>query len=156
IDMAMTNTRVWALSEDHRQQLEAWLVDFDQAWDEDRLPARLAELPPGHPLRLPALIEMAKIDLEHRWQRGRREGVEDSLRRFPELGTSGTVSVDLLQAEYEIRQHLGDPAALTDLERRFPTQAGALRQLVEQGSVASTGPPTRATPIPVSSTFPGP
>src|SRR5947208_10857092 len=96
------------LSDADRRILEAWLVEFDQAWHEDRLASGAGELPPsGHALRLPALVEMVKIDLERQWQRGRRVVLEDYLRSYPELGTPATVSVDLLHAEYEARRRAG-------------------------------------------------
>src|SRR4051794_30757750 len=161
--MAATNTKVWALPEDQRHLLESWLVDFDQSWDEGRLSARAGTLPPtGNPLRLPALIEMVKIDLERNWQGGRRVGIEAYLQRFPELGTPRNVPVDLLQAEYEVRQQFGDSASLTDLERRFPERAAQLHRLLEEGVQSLPGPVavpipvTQATPAPHGSTYSGP
>ena len=62
-----------------------------------------------------ALIEMVKIDLERRWQRGERVGLADYLRDYPELGTPQTVSADLVRAEYDVRRQFGervDPVAL--------------------------------------------
>jgi hypothetical protein len=85
-------------------------------------------------LRLPALLEMIKIDLEHRWQRGQRAKVEAYLKAFPELAEPGRVPADLLLAEYEARQQSGGTADLADFERRFPRQAQELRQLVASAS----------------------
>src|SRR5437764_738404 len=63
--MAAGPERLATLTDAERGLLEAWLVEFDQAWQDGRLAARVAELPlAGHPLRLPALCEMVKIDLE--------------------------------------------------------------------------------------------
>ena len=51
---------------------------------------RLFPSPPsptvGSPLRLPALVELIKIDLERQWQLGKQPTIESYLAAFPELG----------------------------------------------------------------------
>jgi HEAT repeat protein len=123
-----------ALSESERCQLEGWLADFDLTWAATRLSERAGALPPG-PLREAALVEMVKIDLERRWQRGERPAVEDYLRAFPELGTPDTVAADLLLAECEVRQQCGEPPDAARLAQRFPGRAEEVLRLVAQ-----TGP----------------
>src|SRR5207248_662799 len=114
-----------------RRVLESWLVEFDQAWQQDSLAERVRRLPPqGSPLRLPALVEMVKIDLEHQWQQGRRPRIEAYLHFYPELGTPETAPADLLQAEYEVRQQFGDTASMADFAQRFPRQVERLRELI--------------------------
>src|ERR1700680_2791097 len=108
--MAALNPRLADLSDDDRQVLESWLVEFDQRWDEGLLASRVEQIPPGSSWRLPALAEMGKIDLERQWQRGRHISLESSLAQFPELGSPGDVSADLIQAEYEVRREFGAPA----------------------------------------------
>ena len=62
--MTSGESHLAALSAANRQVLEGWLVEFDQSWADGRLAARVQQLPPvGHPLRLPALLEMVKIDI---------------------------------------------------------------------------------------------
>jgi hypothetical protein len=108
-------------------------VDFDQSWHAGRLAERVRELPPAQdPLRLPALIELVKIDLEKQWQRGHRVVLESYLQLYPELGTPDTIGADLIYAEHRIkRQHDEDPE-LTEFDRRFPCQIDALRRFVAQ------------------------
>jgi hypothetical protein len=134
--MAITNSQLWGLSDEQRDVLEGWLVEFEQGWREGRLAARVRELPAG-PLRIPAMVELAKIDLERNWQNGRRVTVEDYLRDYPELGDPDTVPGDLLQAKYEVRQRHGLGTALDTFARRFPRRAEDLRRLVEQGPMPS-------------------
>jgi serine/threonine protein kinase len=101
--------RLLALAGEQRLQLEAWLAEFEEAWDEDLLAARVERLPPpGHPLRLPALIELVKIDLERSRQRGRQLRLADYVARYPELGPAETLPSDLLQAEEEIRRQFNE------------------------------------------------
>jgi serine/threonine protein kinase len=129
--MTVTSAHLAGLSGEKRQALEAWLVEFDLSWDEDRLGSWLRRLPPrGDCLRLPALVEMVKIDLERRWQRGQRAKLEAYASALPELGTPERLPADLLLAEYEARLHCGATADLADFARRFPRQAEELRLLV--------------------------
>jgi tetratricopeptide (TPR) repeat protein len=94
--------RLLQLAPADRLQLETWLAEFEENWDEHRLTIQVERLPPpGHPLRLPALIELVKIDLERQWQHGRRLRVADYLQRYPELGPAAAPS-DLLLAEGEL------------------------------------------------------
>jgi hypothetical protein len=92
--MVDINARLAALSDEDRQALEAWLVAFEQDWDEGRLARDAQRIPPASAWRLPALAEMVKIDLERQWQRGRRVSMESYLQQFPEPGSSGAVPAD--------------------------------------------------------------
>jgi serine/threonine protein kinase/WD40 repeat protein len=156
--MAITNPRVWDLSDEQQNRLEGWLSEFDRSWEAGRLPARVEQLPAG-PLRFPALVEAVKIDLERNWQQGRHVSVESYLRDYPELGTADTVPGDLLQAEWEARQRDGDMAAMAKLTARFPRRAEELRQLPQPGPAAvETGLRTRTAvpgPPPPAHSAPG-
>src|SRR5947209_8768519 len=119
--MATSEAHLAALTDEQRLLLEAWLVDFDLSWDESQLGSWARRLPPpGDPLRRPALVEMVKIDLEHRWQRGRRARLEGYLKALPELGAAADLPADLLLAEYEARGQCGAAADLAEFARRFP------------------------------------
>jgi hypothetical protein len=52
--------RLLQLAPADRLRLEAWLAEFEEAWEEHRLAAQVA--------RLPALLELVKIDLERNLQ----------------------------------------------------------------------------------------
>jgi serine/threonine-protein kinase len=104
--------RLLELSPPDRLQLEAWLAEFEEGWDEHLLAGRVGRLPPaGQPLRLPALIELVKIDLERNWQRGRHLTLADYLARYPELGPAEALPPDLLLAEEEVCRQFGEVAA---------------------------------------------
>ena len=79
--MAAANPKILELDDNDRRLLESMLLEFDQTWTEDRLAKRLGELPPDSPLRLPALVEMVKIELEHQWKRGRQLTIEATVVR---------------------------------------------------------------------------
>src|SRR5271166_4526972 len=128
--MTSSEPHLAELSDDARQRLEGWLVEFDRSWSGGRLLLWLGQLPPGNSLRRPALIEMVKIDLERRWRRGQRLCLEAYAKALPELGPTDRLPADLILAEYEARQQCGAPADLTEFARRFPRQADELRLLV--------------------------
>jgi hypothetical protein len=131
--MRTTGAHLAELTDDLRQMLETWLVEFDLSWDENRLGLWVHRLPPrGDRLRRPALIEMLKIDLERRWQRGQRVSLENYLSVLPELGAPDRLPADLVLAEFEARQQCGSPADLAEFAQRFPRQADQLRRLVRQ------------------------
>ncbi len=157
--MAVANAGLRRLSPQERRVLERWLLEFDQGWADGLLEERARTLPPaGTPLRLAALAELVKIDLEHQWRAGRRPRLEEYLRRFPELGDPGAVAPDLIQAEYEVRKQFGDPADLADFRRRFPRQADELGRLLSEARAvisdaelvrpAGDTKPPQATPPP--------
>ncbi len=159
--MAAANTHLLKLPEAQRQILEAWLMDFERSWHPTRLAARVRELPPpGHPLHLPGLTELVKIDLERQWQQGNQVSLESYLKQYPELGTADTVSADLIQAEYEVRRQFGAPADLSAFARRFPHQAEKLRQLVAAAQVLASGSKSlqdsEVTLVPRRQASPGP
>jgi hypothetical protein len=98
------------LSADECSLLDAWLRDFESAWDKGALVKTARDLPPGGPLRRVALIELIKIDMRRRWQRGKHPPLETYLKAFPELGAARTAPLELIQAEYEARMQAGAPA----------------------------------------------
>jgi serine/threonine protein kinase len=127
--MAANDPRHDTLSREHQKQLEGWLIDFDRRWCPELMRVRAPALPADAPWRLPALIEMVKIDLERRWQRGERVVLADYLRDYPELGTPQTVAADLIRAEYDVRRQFGetvDPVAFLGLYGARNVELGAL------------------------------
>ena len=62
----MATTDLLELSQSDRETLEAWLVEFDTAWQEDALATWVTSRLPGldQRLRRTALAEMVKVDLE--------------------------------------------------------------------------------------------
>lgn len=92
----MANPTLSAICDRDRETLEGWLVAFEQAWTEDAFAEWVAnKLPaPGSPMRLSAMIEMVKVDLERQWQRGNQLTVGSYLERFPELGDHTTAPAE--------------------------------------------------------------
>lgn len=116
--------RLWAAVGGH---LEA----FARAWEAPGAPPDPAAfLPAGPPhLRALVLVEIIKLDLDHRIGRGLDRTVEDYLADFPELAEVGPPA-DLLYEDYHLRRRAGRPADPEDYFRRFPARAADLARLV--------------------------
>ncbi len=126
-----TEVHLARLSNEKRQELESWLLDFDLSWDEHQLSSWVKKLPPkGDGLRRPALIELVKIDMDRRWQHGQKARLEAYVKAMPELGPTDTLPIDLVLAEYEARQESGATVELVEFEQRFPHQAETLHRLL--------------------------
>ena len=130
--MADSGDKLAILPEAERERLEALLMEFDQAWEPEKLARQVSELSSeASDFRQAALEELVKIDVERQWQVGNPQKVEDYLAQFPELGTRQTVAVGLLHAEYDARRQ-GDAAAdFSDFQRRFPHLAGQLEEVAQ-------------------------
>ena len=121
------------------------------AWSEGGEPPPLGEfLPTGPPLRRMVLIELVKVDLEHRWRSaGHRKLLEDYCRQFPELEAGEGLPADLIYEEYHVRRQAGEQVDLRDYRERFPLQGTNLEQLLQTESpqlttaLVSQGPPAK-------------
>jgi hypothetical protein len=111
------------LSAQDRHRLDSWMQAFGQGWDERRWARSIDRLPADGPLRRPALVEMAKIDLARRWQAGRKIAIDYYVTAHPELSVDGQPSLDLLAAERQVREQFGDDAGPTTLADNHPALA---------------------------------
>jgi serine/threonine protein kinase len=129
---------------------------FKQAWQavgtsdgsvdlKDFLPAAQT------PLRMVVLLELIKTDLEIRWQRNRGLLLEHYLKEFPELGPAEALPLQLVRAEFRIRQLHGDKPSLASYQERFPGQFPELRRLLNETGVADKTPPELPVASPAES-----
>jgi eukaryotic-like serine/threonine-protein kinase len=137
--MGDLEARLADLSDEDRSLVESWLFEFDRGWHKEHLSEAVGKLPPpGSPLRLAALQELVKIDMERQWEHGRQVSVEGYLRAYPELGTIDTAPADLILKEYEIRRATGDSPKETTFFKRFPKQADQLRHMLKEAQRGET------------------
>jgi serine/threonine-protein kinase len=141
--MSVSDPRGDTLRSEHEEQLEGWLIEFDRRWSPEQMRLRVPALPAEAPWRLAALVEMAKIDLERRWQRGERVGLADYLRDYPELGTPHTVPADLIRAEYDVRRQFGETVDTVEFLAPYGTRSEELAPLL-----ADSPDPTVVAPRP--------
>lgn len=109
-------------------QLESALEAFLTAWDEGGIPnlsEYLESCDPAIQQRL--IVELIKVDLEQRWQRGLRRVIEDYRCDINNLDQY--ITAPLIFDEYHIRRQAEDEVSQADYFKRFPTHADELQRL---------------------------
>ena len=110
---------------------ERLLADFLAEWRAGRSPALEEFLArraaPGDEV----WIELLQADQEWRWLRGERPTAESYLVRFPRLRGNPELAMDLIFAEYMLRERFGDPPAPEDFLARYPQYSVELRRQIE-------------------------
>jgi serine/threonine protein kinase len=113
---------------------------FIAAWSHpDSEPPLVEFLPAGPPsLRRLVLIELIKVDLEHRWLNNRQPRlVEAYLAEFPEFSSDGA-PWDLIYEEFQVRREAGDKVKPDAYFARFPKQVEELRRLLHETDVVKS------------------
>src|SRR3954447_16110401 len=77
---------------------------FEESWARGETPAIEDYLPAEGSLRQGVLTELIHIDLEYRLKAGKNVRVEAYLQRFPELNQDSTAIVELILAEFRLRE----------------------------------------------------
>jgi tRNA A-37 threonylcarbamoyl transferase component Bud32 len=144
------------------ENLEQILNRFEDAWN-GPTPPRIEDflLPAGSPRRLPTLIELLKIDMTRRLERGERVRLEEMyLPRFHELGDAPSPLLDLVVYEYELRRHEPGLSCAEYLKRwpRFRDELARRLQMILQLQMFFNPTPDIAfhtLPLPAETPSPG-
>jgi hypothetical protein len=108
---------------------EQIIVRFEEAWQRGERPALDDYLPSGEAERRAVLADLVHVDLERRLKAGEFVRVEAYLAAYPpELAEDAGSVLDLLHAEYALRQRQQPRLGLAEYLRRFPQHAAALRE----------------------------
>ena len=126
---------------------EAVVRRFESAWRKPGRPDILHYLPTPRAGRTAVLYELVHVDLDLRLRTGEAARVEDYLSRFPDLARDRAAVVELIAAEYALRQQWRGSADPDEYPRRFPEYGDELRARLAVEPPAS-GPP-RALVVPV-------
>jgi serine/threonine protein kinase/formylglycine-generating enzyme required for sulfatase activity len=89
-------------------------------------------------LRLLAIHELIKTELEIRWRRRKDRFLEDYVHALPELGPLSSLPVELIYEEYRSRFLFGDKPKLESYRARFPTQYPGLQEYIRAHPIAGT------------------
>ena len=128
--MPALSETIAALPPLQRRMAEAWLTRFEENWHDQKLRECMAALPAQSSLRRPLLLAMIERDLSHQWDAGRKMLVEDYLKDFPELGFASDLPLELIAAEFNVRQSRGG-ADLSEFAERFPARVDDLYVLLK-------------------------
>ena len=114
----------WAGRNDHARCLWGLWRQGQQPSVEDFL----AEADIRDPDRIVAVL---RVDQWERWQLGQRVPAETYLDAFPAVRDQAEQAVELILAEYLLREELGEQPALKEYLGRFPQYAAALQLQLE-------------------------
>jgi len=99
---------------------EAFIDAFESAFAANPNVNLATFIPPSnHPLRLPVLEELVRIDLEHHWLRNEPRWLEDYLHLFPELFEASAAVRTLAFEEFRLRRRAGHAVHADEYRRRF-------------------------------------
>jgi eukaryotic-like serine/threonine-protein kinase len=107
-------------------ECESVIRRFEDAWREQERPDIGAYLGSDSPHSARLLVELVHIDLEFRLRAGDFARAEEYLARFPALGDPDLM-IDLLAAEFVLRNRHNPPAWPEEFWLRFPEYVPALR-----------------------------
>ncbi|WP_240963123.1 serine/threonine-protein kinase [Antrihabitans stalactiti] len=112
---------------------------FSAEWESSGLPPDFDTfLPDADAIRRSALIDMIRVDLEHRWLHARLpKRLTEYCAEFPELRLD-RLPPDLIRHEFVCRKRSGDHVDSKAYLQEFPVQAGRLKRLLDIHDDAST------------------
>ena len=116
------------------REVDALCDRFEEALRADKAGDWWDWLPPVGPARGQALVELARLDLEHRLRAGEPVRVEAYLARCPELKRDAEAVLALITREYEVRRLREPELTLADYDQRFPDLTWHLRQFDRPGA----------------------
>ncbi len=116
---------------------ESVIRRFEDAWRDQERPVIDDFRTSGSPHEVRLLVELVHIDMEFRLRAGDFARSEDYIARFPEL-SDPELELELLEAEYALRNRHTPPAWPEEFLLRFPSRMAELRtRLPVDGSTGS-------------------
>ncbi len=94
------------------------------------------------------LVSLLGLDLEKRWHAGQRLTIEDYLHRIPSLNERPELLLELLYAEWVLREQFGPKPTLEEYRGRFPALADSLGRLLWLHAALSQNERQTLPPIP--------
>jgi serine/threonine protein kinase len=128
-------------------QVEAFVNAWETGGEAPALARFLPERPPA--LRRLAIIELIKVDMEYRGQRGCLRSLEEYFAEFSEVRAAG-VPLDLVYEDYHVRRQSGETVDPRAYLEQFPQHAARLEKLLHinepyyKTTVCVKGPPMMA------------
>ncbi len=118
-------TQQWSALQDHME-------GFLEAWETGDNPPTIAEhLPQGNlALQVVAVVELIKIDLDHRHARNLWHPLEWYAQKYPEMLHAGEPPIDLIYEEFQVRKSAGEEVSPQEYFERFPKNREALGRLL--------------------------
>jgi serine/threonine protein kinase len=148
-DTEIPQTLSLELSSESWDALEVCLERFNEAWltAGDSFPAIAEFVPQRQGLRQLAIVELVKLDMEHRHTRQSLDTtLEDYAALFPELGGLERMPAELIYEEYLVRRQTDPQLKIDHYLKRFPKRATELLALCAVHEAPIHQPPLHQAP----------
>src|SRR5262245_37929546 len=130
--MAEAKQPVVDLSSGDWSRLELVVDRFEKAWLAGNQPLIDDFLPTDDLERRALIVELVHAELECRLKMGRQVGVEDYLRRYPELAADNQAALNLIAVEYDLRQRRDPAITPAEYALRFPQYQNQLASCLKK------------------------
>src|SRR5438132_12029192 len=124
--MSISDNHTKPLPRNDWDRIEEIVERFEEAWLGGQPPAIEEYLKPGDIDFRKLLVELVHADLECRLKAGEDVRVETYFERYPQIADDLKGALDLIAAEYKLRQRLEPNLTLQEYERRFPQHGAEL------------------------------
>jgi serine/threonine protein kinase/WD40 repeat protein len=134
--MSAANESAPGSAQKRREELEAVLDRFEEAWQQGQAPA----IEPFHaesPGNMFLLVELIKTDMEFRLKAGEEVRVESYLNQFTDVAKDDAAPLELIAREYDLRRQKEPDLNREEYERRFPQYGRSLPFAPDQEASAS-------------------
>jgi predicted ATPase len=125
---------------------ELLIKAFEEAWRRNEAPDIDKYLRADGPERRALLVELVHVDLEFRLKSGEAVQVENYLRSFPLLASCRETVLDLIAAEYELRNRNQGGVCLEEYSDRFPEYRDELQNCLASAHISTQRTSARADP----------
>ncbi len=123
---------------------------LEELWGAGQRPDLGDFLAGAGPVSAHTLLEVLRVDQEARWRGGERLRAEDYLAAHPAVADNPEMALELIFAEYLLREGLGDPASADEFAARFPAHAVRLRRQIELHRLLAEGTRTATAHTPTA------
>lgn len=128
-----------AIASPLRDQINQFVEPFEQAWCQEAVPEMKPFLPPRfHPYFERIACELILVDLERRWQCGKRKPLRDYAQDVPPVFEVPEHCQELAHAEFCLRREKGEDPTEEEYQREFGVQTEGWDE--EPGSSLRSGP----------------
>jgi serine/threonine protein kinase/tetratricopeptide (TPR) repeat protein len=125
------------------RQLDEFVEAFELARQHSAVDLANFLPPHNHPLYLPTLRELVRVDLELGWEAGQPRPLDDYREQFPELFEDAISLQEVAYEEYRLRRAAGKAPVPADYESRYGVNTAGWASPQEHPSPAAPGPCAR-------------
>lgn len=138
------------------QELDEFVEAYELAWHGRSAPALADFLPPRGHARYPNIVlELVRVDIELRWQRGCARSLDDYRRQFPDLLDDPRALAQVAFEEFRARRQRGETVTAADYARqygidtaRWPAISAAVGSVSPDSASAATNRPVGSGHVP--------